>query len=93
MAVRLPVMRGAALGSLVTVGTDAATLVSLLQAPDAIKEFALWVRSRSVKNEESIKLSAKSGDRRILLKVDGRIEADVIAEFTRSFLTVSGSRE
>jgi hypothetical protein len=81
LAFPLPVLRGAALDAAVVVGTDAATLVSLLQAPDAIRAFASWVRGRCTRSGDSIELSVRSGDRRVHLKVDGRIDADAVAEF------------
>lgn len=86
LARALPVLRGAALDAVVTVGTDAATLVSLLQAPDAIRAFAVWVRSRYRRSGERIELSARSGGLDIYLKVDGHVEADVIAEFLAAAL-------
>lgn len=81
LAFPLPVLRGTALDAVVTVGTDAATLVSLLQAPDAIKAFAAWVRERCTRSGDSIELSARSGDRKIHLRVDGRIDVGLVADF------------
>jgi hypothetical protein len=81
LAFPLRVFRGAVLDSVVTVGTDAATLVSLLQAPDAIRAFAAWVSGRCKRSGDSIELSARSGDRRICLKVDGYIDVNVVAGF------------
>jgi hypothetical protein len=81
LAFPLLVLRGAALDAVVTVGTDAATLVSLIQAPDAIRAFAAWVHARCTRSGDSIELSARSGDRRVHLKVDGRIDASVVADF------------
>ena len=85
LAFRLPVFRGAVLDAVVTLGTDAATLVSLLQAPDAIRAFAAWVRDRCSRTGDSIELTARSGDRLIHLKVDGRIDARVVADFLMAF--------
>lgn len=84
LAFPLPVLRGAVLDAVVTVGTDAATLVSLMQAPDAIRAFAAWVHARCARSGDSIELSARSGDRRVHLKVDGRIDAGVVADFLRA---------
>jgi hypothetical protein len=84
LASPLPVFRGAALDAVVTVGTDAATLVSLLQAPDAIRAFATWVRSRCERSGDSIELTARSGHRRVSLKVDGRIDAAIVADFLKA---------
>lgn len=81
LAFPVRVFRGAALDAVVTVGTDAATLVSLLQAPDAIRAFAAWVCDRCKRSGDSIELTTKSGDRRIYLKVDGHIDPNVVADF------------
>lgn len=62
------------------VGADAATLVSLMQAPDAIRAFAAWLHARCTRSGDSIELSARSGDRRLYLKVDGRIGAGAVAD-------------
>lgn len=80
----LLVFRGAALDAVVTIGTDAATLVSLLQAPDAIRAFAMWVRSKCERSGDSIELSARSGRRRVSLKVDGRIDVGIVADFLKA---------
>lgn len=81
LAFPVRIFRGAALEAAVTVGTDAAALVSLLQAPDAVRAFAVWVRTRCRRSGELIELSARSGHRRIHLKVDGHIDPKVIADF------------
>jgi hypothetical protein len=81
LASPLPVLRGAVLDAAVTVGTDAAALVTLLQAPDSIRAFAAWVRARCVRSGSSIELRARRGGRRIHLRADGDIDIDVIAAF------------
>jgi hypothetical protein len=81
LAFPLPVFRGAALDAVVTIGADAATLVSLLQAPDTIRAFAAWVTSKCAHSGESIELTARAGNRRIHLKVDGRVDAGAVADF------------
>jgi hypothetical protein len=81
LAYPLPVLRGAVLDAAVTVGMDAAALVTLLQAPDSIRAFAAWIRARCVRSGNSIELTARRGDRRIHLTVDGDIDIDVVAGF------------
>ena len=81
LAFPVRVFRGAVLEAVVTVGTDAATLVSLLQAPDAVHAFAAWVRARCQRSGDSIELTARSGHRKVHLKVDGHIDTKVIADF------------
>ena len=93
LAFRLPALRGAALDAVVMVGTDTATLVSLLQAPDAIRAFATWVRGRCTGSGDSIELSARSGSRRVYLKVDGRIDISVIADFLMAAIKSDGMQD
>jgi hypothetical protein len=81
LARRLPVVRGAVFDSLVSVGTDAAVLVTLLQAPGSVRAFAAWLRSRSARSEDSIELTAKLGDRRAHLTITGDIDISVVTEF------------
>ncbi|HEY1619373.1 MAG TPA: hypothetical protein VGG25_17255 [Streptosporangiaceae bacterium] len=81
IARRLPVMRGPALDAVVTVGTDAATLVALLQAPDAVRAFAAWVCGRRARAGDSIELTATRGGRRVHLVVDGDVDVSVVTEF------------
>lgn len=86
LAFPLPVLRGATLDAVVMVGTDAAALVSLLQAPDAIRAFAAWVRGRCARSGDSIELSARSGGLRVHLKVDGHIDVSVVTDFLMAAL-------
>lgn len=81
LAFPLPVLRGAAFDAVVTVGMDAAALVTLLQTPDVIRAFASWVRDRCRRYSDSIELTARRGDRRVHLTVDGEIDAEVVANF------------
>jgi hypothetical protein len=85
----LPVFRGAALEATVTVGMDAAALVTLLQAPDSIRAFAAWIRGRWARSGDSIELSVKRGNRRMHLTVDGDIDISVVAEFLATAFTDS----
>jgi hypothetical protein len=77
----LPVLRGAALDALVTVGMDAAALVTLLQTPESVRAFAAWIRGRCARSGDSIELSARRGDRRVHLTIDGDIDIRVVADF------------
>jgi hypothetical protein len=81
LARTLPVFRGPALDALVTVGMDAAALVTLLQTPDSIRAFAAWIRDRCLRSSDSIELNARSGNRRVHLTVDGDIDIDIVAGF------------
>jgi len=81
LAFPLPVLRGVVLEAVVTVGMDAAALVTLLQAPDSIRAFAVWVRDRCARSGDSIELKARRGDRSVHLPADGDIDIDVVAAF------------
>jgi len=86
LAFALPVLRSAMLDAVVMVGTDAAALVTLLQAPDSIRAFAAWVRDRCARRGNSIELRAKRGDLQVHLTVDGDIDIDVVANFLAAAL-------
>jgi hypothetical protein len=81
LAFPLSVFRGAVLDAGVTVGMDAAALVTLMQAPDSIRAFAAWVRDRCGRSGDSIELKARRGDRSVHLTVDGDIDINVVAAF------------
>jgi hypothetical protein len=85
----LPRFRGAALDAIVTVGTDAAALVTLLQTPDSLRAFAGWVRGRCVRSGASIDVSIKRGNHRVHLAVDGDVDVKVVAEFLAAAFTES----
>jgi hypothetical protein len=81
LAERLPAFRGPALDAVVSVGTDAATLITLLQAPDAIKAFAAWIRTRCMRSRTSIEITVRSGNRRLHIDGDGDIAVQAVADF------------
>jgi hypothetical protein len=81
LALPLLVFRGAALDAAVSVGTDSAALVTLLQAPDSIRAFAAWIRRRCARSGDSIEITATRGGRQLQLKADGNIDVRVVAEF------------
>jgi hypothetical protein len=86
LANALPVFRGAVFDAVVSVGTNAATLVTLLQTPDSIRAFAAWIRRRHAQADTSIEVSAKHGDLSVRLTVKGDISIEVLTEFlTRAF--------
>lgn len=81
LAFRLPVLRGAVLDAVVTVGMDSAALVTLLQAPDSLRAFASWVRDRCVRSGDSVEVIARRGSRRVHLTVDGDVDIGIVADF------------
>jgi hypothetical protein len=86
IATRQPAMRGPELDALVTVGTDSAALVTLLQAPDAVRAFAAWICGRRKKFGDSIEVSARRDGRSVHLVVDGGIEIEAVTEFLAKVL-------
>jgi hypothetical protein len=86
------VFRGTVVDTVVTVGTDSATLVTLLQVPDAVRAFAAWIRDRCARSGDSIELTARQGDRRIRLKVDGDVDVRVVADFLAEALAKQDPR-
>jgi hypothetical protein len=92
LAFPLPVLRSTVLDAVVTVGMDSAALVTLLQTPDSVRAFAVWLRERCVRSSESIELSARRGGRSVRLKVDGDIDVDVVAAFLVAAFTDPDSK-
>jgi hypothetical protein len=81
LAFPLRVLRGPVLDAVVMVGMDSAALVTLLQTPDSVRAFAAWIRYRCARSGDSIELSARRGDRRVHLTVDGDIDIGIVASF------------
>jgi hypothetical protein len=81
LAAQPPALRGPVLDAVVTVGTDASVLVTLLTAPDAIRSFATWVRGRSARSGDTIEVIACRGGKRVSLTVTGDVGMDVVTRF------------
>ena len=73
-----------------TVGTDAATLVTLLQAPDAIRAFASWIRARCVRSGTSIQITVRRGGQRLDIHGEGDIAIETVADFLAAAFKESG---
>ena len=90
LAWRVPVFRGAAIDAVVAVGTDAATLVSLLQAPDAsepsLRRSTIGARGPEIRSY--LRVFRRS---QVHLKVDGHIDVRAIADFLAAALKDNGS--
>lgn len=91
LAFPLPVLRGAAIESVVAVGANAAMLITLLQAPDSVRAFAAWVRQRCMSSGESVELTARRGGRRVHLVVEGDVDLSVVADFLTGAFEDDGS--
>jgi hypothetical protein len=81
LATRAPVRRGPILDTIVTVGADSATLVTLLQAPDSVRAFARWVHRRSERSGESIEVSIRREGQQVHLVVEGNVDVGTVANF------------
>jgi hypothetical protein len=81
LAARVPVFRGAALDAVIVIGTDAGTVVTLLQAPDAVRRVAGWVREHLSRRGDTIKIEARRGGRTLALRVDGSVPIETITDF------------
>ena len=81
LAERVPVFRGAVLDAVVVIGTDAGTVVTLMQAPDAVRRLAAWLRDHLSRHEDTIKIEARRGGRTVALRVDGSVPIETITDF------------
>jgi hypothetical protein len=81
LAARVPNFRGAVLDAVVVIGADAGTVVTLMQAPDAVRRLAAWLRDHVSRNEDTIKVEARRGGRSLTLRVDGSVPIDTITDF------------
>lgn len=77
----LPTLRGPVFDAVVTVGMDSAALVTLLQAPDAVRAFAAWLVARVRRRTDSITITANRGGRSLRLEVDGDIPVEAVTDF------------
>ena len=78
LADRLPAFRG--LEAVFTVGTDAATLVTLMQTPDAIRAFAAWIRRRCAHTGTSIDVTITCNGKKVHVQGDG-VSVESLADF------------
>lgn len=81
LAFVVPTIRGPVLEAVATIGSNSAVLVTLMQAPDTVRAFAAWTVSWARKRAETIEISARRGDRRLELRVDGDVPVEAVAEF------------
>ena len=81
LAFPVAVFRGAPLDAIVTVGMDASALVTLLQAPESVRAFSAWMRSKCARSGNTIELTAQRDERRVHLVVDGDIDVSVVTDF------------
>jgi hypothetical protein len=87
----IPTIRGPVLDAVATIGSNAAVLITLLQAPDSIRAFAAWTVSWARRRTETIEIRAKRGGRRLELRVDGDVPVEVVAEFLSAVFSASST--
>ena len=78
LADRLPAFRG--LEAVFAVGADAATLITLLQTPDAIRAFAAWIRARCARTGTSVDITIRRDSRTIHVQGNG-VSIESVADF------------
>ena len=81
LADEVPVLRGPVFDAVVNVGMDSAALVTLLQAPDAVRAFAAWVIGRARGRADSITVTANRGGRSLRLEVHGEVPVEAVTDF------------
>jgi hypothetical protein len=86
LAAALPTLRGAAVDAAIMVGTNAATIVTLMQAPDSIRAFAGWLHDRFSRHGDSVKIQGRRHGISVTLQVDGSVPVDTITEFITEVL-------
>ncbi|HUA27321.1 MAG TPA: hypothetical protein VMC03_00415 [Streptosporangiaceae bacterium] len=89
LAARVPVLRGAVIDAAVVIGTDAGTVITLTQAPDAIRRLTAWLRDHVSRHEDSIKVEARRGGLTLTLRVDGQVPIDTITDFIADALAAA----
>lgn len=77
----LPTLRGPVFDAVVTVGMDSAALVTLMQAPDAVRAFASWLTGRFRCHKDTITITGNRGGRSISLEVGGDVPVEAVTDF------------
>jgi len=86
LAWSVPTVRGPLLDAVVTVGVDSAALVTLLQTPFTVRDFAVWISGWARRTGDSIQVTGRQGGKQIKLRVDGGVSPEVVADFLRDAL-------
>lgn len=86
LARELPTLRGPVFDAVVTVGMDSAALVTLMQAPDAVRAFAAWLTERVRGKKDGITITANHNGRSLNLKVNGSVPVDAVSDFLTAAL-------
>jgi hypothetical protein len=86
LAAPLPTLRGAVIDAAIMMGTNAATIVTLMQTPDSIRAFAGWLHDRFSRHGDSIKIQGRHHGISVTLQVDGSVPVETITEFITEVL-------
>jgi hypothetical protein len=87
LAEPLPTLRGAVIAAAIVVGTDAATIVTLMQTPEAIRAFAGWLHDRFSRRGDGIKIQGRRHGITVTLQVDGSVPVEIITGFIAEVLS------
>jgi len=82
----LPTLRGPVFDAVVTVGMDSAALVTLMQAPDAIRAFATWLTEWVRGKQDGITITANHDGRSLHLEVKGSVPIEAVSDFLTAAL-------
>jgi hypothetical protein len=82
----LPTLRGPVFDAVVNVGMDSAALVTLMQAPDAIRAFATWLTEWVRGKKDGITIIANLDGRSLRLEVKGTVPIDAVSDFLTAAL-------
>ena len=82
----LPTLRGPMFDAVVTVGMDSAALVTLMQAPDAVRAFAAWLTERVQDKKDGIRITANHDGRSLHLEVNGSVPIEAVSDFLTAAL-------
>ncbi len=86
IAFGVPTTRGPVLEAVVQVGVGAATVVSLMQTPSTVREFASWIVGLAMRDGDAILIRGRRGEKTVQLRVTGDVDAGAVARFLRDSL-------
>ena len=88
----LPVMRYSAVDAVLTVGSSALTVVTLLRDPLRIAAFARWLLANAAERRTTLTVTANGDGTRTVLQVVGETSAETITAFVTSAIREAGRR-
>jgi hypothetical protein len=87
LAEEVPPLRGAVFDTIVSIGVDSSTVVTLMQTSAVLRAFAVWVTGRARKQRDGITITGRRDGREFTLEVhgDGSVPVDAVADFLSAF--------